>query len=341
MGTIDILINQSEKFYEKEMKKGETPFLRAWAKLSGEAFQDVTMLATKSTVERGQKFRHLSFVISKLWVKAVSDVEDIGKEGETAVQELIRIFGNRFSNAVMIQDQVNTEVCAQAGLELLRAAALTTKTKLLDQFSTECAILGGLALEGTMEHMVKELINRRGNEYQESCKDKKHDEALSLILASIAVFRGAIEQRNGPLGSTLQPFIELGVQLRREGTVDRNAPAKLAHHPGLEDPNLVRVVPSTHLQELTRVINQRIDGIDQIVSHAEREKQWVPIIRTVILLLGVALYAEEIDITLLPTLKGVTLGGLPKVSPNFMERHGMARYTRAIGYLQSGDHQHV
>lgn len=44
--------------------------------------------------------------ISKLWIKALNEVEELGEEGEFPLGEFIRIFAKRFSNTVMVKDQV-------------------------------------------------------------------------------------------------------------------------------------------------------------------------------------------------------------------------------------------
>lgn len=215
-----------------ELKKHLTnPDLNPEERLSkATALAEVGIELLLIAVERGPKFRHLCFVISKLWIEAVSDVEELGKEGEAPLQELIRIFAARFSSAVEVEDSVNAEICAQAGIELLRAAALIPKTTLVEKFGSEWAMLWTLALEkgGSMVYMTTQLILRRQEEYQECLKDKKkHDKAIGLALASLGVLREAFEQRSELAVASVLPIIESNLGLRRDGHTNHNAPAEI------------------------------------------------------------------------------------------------------------------
>ncbi|KAK5992631.1 Ankyrin repeat domain-containing 50-like protein [Cladobotryum mycophilum] len=316
-------------------------------------------------VGRGQKFRHLSFVISRLWIKAVTDVEDLGKEGEAPVRELIRIFVERFLQAVMIQDQVNAEVHEQAGIELLRAAALSPKTMLLDKFSEGWVPVLGLALERNMKYMAEEVISLRWEEYQRCFKDKEHDKALGLALAGMGVLRTAIKQRNGPAASALQPFIESGFRLARETHADRDAsPGGVIQVQDLgaifdavvslfataeeTQPNCLNTLASKIVdlagvasgnchQVFIGVINQRVEEAGRIVDSPERERQLIQISRTILIFLDIAMCAEERNPAVLSALKGVALGSLAGVLPNFTEMGELARYTKAIEYLYLED----
>jgi ankyrin repeat protein len=211
-----------------------------------ERFRKATALAQVGielllmAVERGPKFRHLCFVISKLWIRAVSDVEELGKEGELPLQEMIRIFAERFSSAVAVGDSVNAEICAQAGIELLRAAALIPKFTLLERFGSEWAKLWALALEkkGSMAYMASELILRRQEEYQECLQDKtKYDKAIGLSLASLGMLREAFEQRSDLQRSDLQrselvvasllPIIESNLGLTQNSRTSDGTPAEM------------------------------------------------------------------------------------------------------------------
>lgn len=320
-------------------------------------------------VEGGQNFRHLCFVISKLWVKAVTDVEHLGEKGEVLVREVIRIFVERFSSALAIQDQISAEVYAQAGIELLRAAALIQKTALLEKFSKEWTILWESALgkKGKMEYMAKQLIFQRQEEYQECLKDnKKHDKAVGLALTSLEMLRDAIEQRSGLATSALQPVVESCFQLTRDSYTSRDAPAEVVIQiRDLESifnavvklfvtaeeiqPGRLNILASRILdlvgaasgdrhKELEEVIKRCIDETDRIFHPPEREKQLMNISRTILVLLDIALTAGERNVAVLLKLKKVALQHSARLPPKFTERDELTRYTKAIEYLKSRDH---
>lgn len=314
-------------------------------------------------VERGQKFKHLSFVVSKLFVKAVDDVEDLGEDGEVPVRQLIRIFAERFSSAVIIQDQVSAEVCAQAGIELVRAAAaLSPKVKLLDKFCKEWAMRWEQVLDSNMENMAKGLLHRRWDEYQECVKNKKHDEAFGLALAGFGVLRAAIERGSGRAASMLQPFIESGFQLAQErishGDQEASSVSEISAifdavvslfataeemQPSCLDTlaakilDLVGIASDDYYRDIVGVVNHRIERAGQIIYPPERERQFIDICGTLIAFLDLALHTEENNCTLVSTLKGFILGSLAEVLSNFTNRDKLARYAKAIKYLKTGE----
>ncbi|APA08452.1 hypothetical protein sscle_04g032220 [Sclerotinia sclerotiorum 1980 UF-70] len=313
-------------------------------------------------VERGKRFKYLSFVISKLWIKALDDVEELGEAGQAPIREFIRIFQERFSNAVMIGDQVNAEVCTQAGIELLRAASFSPRKNLLEKLSNECVILINFSLEQNMAYMVNTLIDQRLKEYQEFLKDDKHVEAFGLALANIGVLRAAIEQRSDPTTSILQSTVESAVEWTQEFLTDRNKstaePASRQHLGAIVDAlisliaiaeeiqpgrlrslasnilDLAKLALSNDYKELNEVVNQRIEDADQIVSPYEREERLIQIARTNFLFLDIALCTEERDTIILGILEGMTSGSLIKMLPDFVERDELAGYVRAIEFLQ-------
>ncbi|KAK7744365.1 hypothetical protein SLS62_010220 [Diatrype stigma] len=309
-----------------------------------------------AAMERGKKFRPLCLIISKLWVKAVSDVEDLGEEGEAPVRELIRIFAERFTDAVMIQDQVHVEVYAQAAVELLRAAALSSKTTLLEKISNEWVVLWGLAIEKNMGHIVQELLRQRWEEYQTCFKGGKYDEAFGLALASLGVLRAAIERRNNTAISTLQPIIESGLQFAREGPAERkmscseirailNAVVRLFAtaeevQPGYLDTfavmilDLVGAVQGEYHQEIMGATTQRIEEAGRVIGPTERERQSMEISRTIVAFTEIALCAEGKYSAVLVALKELSLGPLAEVLPNFMDRDELSRYGKAIQYFR-------
>ncbi|CAD6446905.1 2cddeab7-f117-426f-9689-20ca9a29a157 [Sclerotinia trifoliorum] len=312
-------------------------------------------------VERGKQFKYLSFVISKLWIKALDDVEELGEAGQMPILAFIRIFQKRFSVAVKTKHQANAEVCTKAGIELLRAASFSPSINLLEKLSNECVVLIILALQQDMAYMINTLINQRLEEYQEFLKDGKHVEAFSLALANIGVLRAAIEQRSGPTASILQLSVESAVECTRKFLTDPNKstaePALKQYLRAIVDGvisligiaeevqpgrlrslasnilDLAKFAFSNHYKELTEVVNQRIKNADQILFRPEREKRLIQIARTIYLFLDIALCTEERDTVILTILKRIASGGLIKMLPDFVQRGELVGYVRVIEFL--------
>ncbi|KAI1411457.1 hypothetical protein F5Y13DRAFT_201028 [Hypoxylon sp. FL1857] len=307
-------------------------------------------------VERGQRFEHLSFVISRLWIKAVNDAEEFGEQGEVAIRKFIDVLVERFSNAVMIQDQANAQICAQAGIELVRAAALNPNTKLLDKCCEELVIQWGHIVDSNMEFMVEVLINQRRKEYQECPIGKKYDKALGLALASMGALRVAIKHRNHTAIDTLQHFMKSSVlsekvDKRKLGTIldylinlfataEEEQPDCLSAL-GVNVLDCLGAVLGVNYQVLKKVAKYRIKLADRVVEPREREKQLVQISRTILFFLELALDSEERNHNVFVVLKEIALGSLARTFPDFMSKNGLARYGRAIRYLKSGDLGHV
>ncbi|KAI1658394.1 hypothetical protein F4813DRAFT_356663 [Daldinia decipiens] len=314
-------------------------------------------------VERGQKFKHLSFVISKLWIEAVNDIEGLGEKGERPVKELIRLFSERFSHAVMIHDQVNARICLQAGVEFVRAAALSANKTLLNKFTREWLRWWELIVEKNMESMVKGLVDQRWKECQECLKGNMNDKALGLALTAIGILQTGIEYKNGPLGEMIRPVIESSFQLMQENflgdaeftrlsdrdldtvsdaLIDLFATAEEIQPGSLNTLALkmldCAITSSRNYQKLLGIIERHVRKVDQIASSSDREKQSIQIFRIVVMFINVALCAAEPNSSVLPVLKKMALENLAAKLPNFTERGELVPYTRAIAYLKSEDH---
>ncbi|KAK0765781.1 hypothetical protein N5P37_001719 [Trichoderma harzianum] len=288
-------------------------------------------------VERGKGFRHLSFVISKLWMIAMSDiVGHLGKAGEAPMQELIRILAERLSVAVKDKDQLNAEVCGQAGIELLRAAALSPRPKLLSRSSEKMVIELGVRLVESMNSMVDQITSMRWEEYQSCCKHSEHDEALGLTLVGLGVLRTAIKQDTDHVTSKLLPFIESGFEMAREAHLDRHAStgngipvrdlevifdAAVDLFAGTEEiqPGSLRIMAlkilaflgvksSNYQQSVIMLAFQRVEEASRIVNPTERRKQVFRIARTILA------FADADMARLLPTIAEIKeLAGYKKV----------------------------
>jgi ankyrin repeat protein len=185
-----------------------------WEKAKALALVGIELLVV--AVGRGEKFKRLSFVISKLWVQAVIDIDGLtlGKDGASATQQLIGVFAERFSSAVEMKDVAEVEVCGQGGIELLRAAALSRKKSVLNKFSGEWIRCWGFALKN-MRLVSEQMVRQRVTEYGECFKSNNHDEAFGLAFAAFELLRTAIKQRESQAVSTLCSSIQSGLQWTR------------------------------------------------------------------------------------------------------------------------------
>ncbi|OBS25862.1 hypothetical protein FPOA_06396 [Fusarium poae] len=140
-----------------------------WEKAKALALVGIELLVV--AVGRGEKFKRLSFVTSKLWVQAVIDVDILGKDGALATQQLIGVFAERFISAVEMKDVAEVEVCGKSGIELLRAAALSGNKSVLDKFSGEWIRCWDFALQN-MDFETQQTIQRRVMEHSECFVDE-------------------------------------------------------------------------------------------------------------------------------------------------------------------------
>ncbi|KAJ8123295.1 hypothetical protein ONZ43_g717 [Nemania bipapillata] len=269
----------------------------------------------------------------------------------------------------MIRDQVNAEICARAGIELLRAVALTPKARGSDKFSREWVIQWGRIFEGNMEYMARELINWSWREYRSCFKAKEHDEALGLAIVLIELLRAAIKYRIDSAASTMLPFIESGFHLITKGHDDHGTSMGLPTfqfkgtgaqhlgaifcaitglfataedvHPGylnalaLNILEFTVVVLGSDSQNLLEVVNQQVEQAGQIADEAERERQLIEILKTIIVFLEVALCTEGVSPDILLALRKLALGRLAELLPDFMDTPDFARYKNAARYLKS------
>ncbi|KAE8151678.1 hypothetical protein BDV25DRAFT_138601 [Aspergillus avenaceus] len=312
----------------------------------------------------GQRFQRLSFVISKLWIKAVNGVADLGETGDAAVHQLIRLFEKRFLYTVSRNDQVNAEICAQAGIELLRATVLVAKPTLLDQFSDKVVELFSKIIEGQMQAMINNLIKSRWKEYHNLWKDSKADEALSIPIVAIEVFRKAIQLNYEPAESELQPYIESGTQLSGDGdnfnssipwigieaqaqriglifdaavnlfaTSEKMQPYRL-NSIGSNILRAVAALPKDRIKDLEKVIDERIKRLGQINDNS-RDAAIMEMSRAIFVFLELTLCDPEGNDSLLSTFERVALKELLKIYPKFIENDELAQYTEAMKLFRS------
>ncbi|KAI1458354.1 hypothetical protein F4805DRAFT_146462 [Annulohypoxylon moriforme] len=312
------------------------------------------------TVERGPKFEHLAFVISKLWIRAVNDVDDLGEKGQEAIRKLIEIFVTPLSEAVKIQDPINSHVCAEAGVELMRAAVLNSKAKLVETFSKEWVDQWKLILEMNMQDMANEMMENRWKGFQRCFINGKHDEALGLALVGIEVLGASIKYESWPAASSLLPVIESGAQLVKDMQAYGDSTARHRVHVEVEDleclsnalvnlfaiaeekrfvrlKNLASTILdlanfASHecLWEIYGVIGKRIEESAQIVDARQREEQLSQIFRALVLFSDIALRAQDINPAVFSLLGKAYKAFLDKLPPNFKGRSELAEYARMV-----------
>ncbi|KAL5088510.1 hypothetical protein Trisim1_006468 [Trichoderma cf. simile WF8] len=314
-------------------------------------------------VERGKGFRHLSFVISKLWMIAMNDlVGHLGKTGEAPMQELIRILAGRLSVSVEAKDQLNAEVCGQAGIELLRAAALSPRPRLLSRFSEQLVTELGARLVENMNSMVDKITNMRWEEYKSCCKYSEHDKALGLRLVSLVVLRTAIKQGTDCVISKLLPFVESGFEMAREAHLDGHASSSndipvsdleaifdtTVHlfavseeiQPGslrtlaLKILAFLEVKSSNYQQSVIMLVFQRVEEAVRIVNPTERRKQVLRIARTILAFADADMGTKERYLTVRLIFDQVTSGHLTKLLPTIAEIKELAGYKKVIEHLK-------
>ncbi|PTB59232.1 hypothetical protein M431DRAFT_1864 [Trichoderma harzianum CBS 226.95] len=307
--TLEIAVQRRANELKRHLINEHLSLKRRFQKAETSVLPGIELLLV--AVERGKGFRHLSFVISKLWMIAMSDiVGHLGKAGEAPMQELIRILAERLSVAVKDKDQLNAEVCGQAGIELLRAAALSPRPKLLSRSSEKMVIELGVRLVESMNSMVDQITSMRWEEYQSCCKHSEHDEALGLTLVGLGVLRTAIKQDTDHVTSKLLPFIESGFEMAREAHLDRHAStgngipvrdlevifdAAVDLFAGTEEiqPGSLRIMAlkilaflgvksSNYQQSVIMLAFQRVEEASRIVNPTERRKQVFRIARTIL-----------------------------------------------------------
>ncbi|RGP70026.1 ankyrin repeat [Fusarium sporotrichioides] len=158
-----------------------------WEKAKALALVGIELLIV--AVGRGEKFKRLSFVTSKLWVQAVIDVDSLGKDGASATQQLMGVFAERFLSAIEVKDLAEVEVCGKSGIELLRAATLSGNKSVLNKFSDEWIRCWEFALQN-MDFETEQMVLRRVMEHGECCID---DEVSEGTVTAVELLQTAVK----------------------------------------------------------------------------------------------------------------------------------------------------
>ncbi|KAK5988309.1 Ankyrin repeat domain-containing protein 50 [Cladobotryum mycophilum] len=148
-----------------------------------------------TTVRRGPPYRRLTLVLSKFWMSAVCDVENLGELGQEPVARLISTFTENFSEPIKAQDHIKAELSGTSALELLKAAAVGPNKRVTIKSCEELVRQWRQAAENEMGALVVGLFDSKWGEYQKCIINKGYDEALSLAVAGLCLLQVAIEQR--------------------------------------------------------------------------------------------------------------------------------------------------
>ncbi|KAK4083733.1 uncharacterized protein Triagg1_1395 [Trichoderma aggressivum f. europaeum] len=312
--------------------------------------------------ERGKSFRHLSFVISKVWMIAMDDiVGHLGREGEAPMQEIIRILAERLSVAIKAKDQLSAEVCGQADIELLRAAALSPRPRLLSGFSEKLVVELGARRMESMDSMIDKIAHMRWEEYQSCCKYSEYDKALGLTLVGLGVLRTAIKQGIGCVASKLQPFIETGFEMAREAhldchtstgndipvhdleaifdaTLDLFAAAEEIQPGSLKTLALkilafFGVKSRNYQQSVIMLVSRRVEEGVRIVNPTERRKQMLRIARTILAFADADRCNKERSLTVILALNQIPFKHLVRVLLTIDEIKELPGYKDCIEYV--------
>ncbi|KAK8244181.1 hypothetical protein HDK90DRAFT_531290 [Phyllosticta capitalensis] len=163
-----------------------------------------------TAVQRGAKLRQLTFILSKLWVSAINNVEGMEGQGDEdgAVWTLIHLFTNWFAEAIMASDQSRAQLYANAGVEVLRGAALSQEKSVMEKFVDEWVKKWMFTIEKGKGNWINGLIEPWCMEYKKCIVRRKYEEALGLALAGMGLLRAAITLKDcDKVAETLQPMI--------------------------------------------------------------------------------------------------------------------------------------
>ncbi|KAL7931114.1 hypothetical protein V8C35DRAFT_329699, partial [Trichoderma chlorosporum] len=162
------------------------------------------------TFRHVDKFKRLSSILSDLYISAVNDVEDLGEHGDAAVRRLLQVVVQIFLDTIETGDRREVRAGAEAGVEVLRQAALNPKKNLIDTFAGEWVRQWEVMRENDMIGVVRDIINDRWQEYQISLRDEKYDQVLSLAITALGLIRAAFEQELGQVIEEFMPTLEKG-----------------------------------------------------------------------------------------------------------------------------------
>ncbi|KAI9896268.1 hypothetical protein N3K66_008440 [Trichothecium roseum] len=313
-----------------------------------------------AAVERGQRSRHLSYIISKLWTRAVQDVESLGRDGEAPVQEFIEIFMARACKAIDTQDPVNTEVCLKAVLALLGASALSPKRNLLYMFGAKWVEAWNRALSTNMAHVGVRVMDERREEMEQLLREDAYEKALASVLADAGVLRQAIRLGSETAVSSLRKCLEHGLDLLARIGSDSTDPLMERHVRACFDTvtelfataeqvrprhldtvarkvlRVCQVMPESRYGEMMGIMNNLIEEADLGIDPSRREARLVQIRRTIALFIEVALGSEDDNRRVLETLKDNSLPNLTGQVPDIRKVAESAQYTKAARYLDHG-----
>ncbi|UKZ47093.1 hypothetical protein TrVGV298_001307 [Trichoderma virens] len=165
---------------------------------------------------RNREFERLSFILSKLYNSAANELEDLGERGHQAVRDLLQVIVKDFSDVLYSGDQFEVRVCANAGLEVLRQAALSPKKNLMNAYADQWVRQWSLVIEKNMGYVIRDIIQDRWQEYKISLEEEKYDQVLSLAITSLSLIRAAFEQELNEVIEAFMPTVETAFEQTME-----------------------------------------------------------------------------------------------------------------------------
>ncbi|KAI0847664.1 hypothetical protein F5Y00DRAFT_271006 [Daldinia vernicosa] len=293
---------------------------------------------------------------------------DLGEQGQTPVREIIRIFSTRFSAAVRSRDRINAEICGQAGLEFVIAAALSPKRSLMDKLNEEWARQWNIAVEAEMDDLVNEILNQRWEEYQKYITAKRRDKPLGLAIAAMGTLGAAIQKGFIVVTQALLDIINLGFRwttslesLEEQGrqsshvfngsqqsdlndfdvgrvfdaainlfaTAEGTNPNRL-HTFALTILNAIESASNEFQEALKELVLQRIQTARKGVHAPELSQYLIEVSTTIVYLLNTAwsIKGDGMCKTIL------LLKNLTRALPKLTEKSELARYEHAIRFLK-------
>ncbi|UKZ73665.1 hypothetical protein TrVFT333_001315 [Trichoderma virens FT-333] len=159
---------------------------------------------------RNREFERLSLILSNLYNSAINDLEDLGDRGHQAVRDLLQGIANAFSDALYSGDQFEVRVCADAGVEVLKQAALSPKKGLLNAYADEWVRQINRIMEKNMTSVIHDIIKARWKDYQTFLEKEEYDQVLSLRIIALILLRAAFEQELNEVIEVFMPTVEMG-----------------------------------------------------------------------------------------------------------------------------------
>lgn len=264
-----------ESLVKQLMNNRAIEYKRYWVdpKLTEEQRLDKVMTLSRVSVElllvtfrNKETFKGLSLILSCLCSSAVNDVVDLKEQGNKAVRKFLQIAAKVFSEAAESKDRVEIRACADAGMELLKQAALNPKKDMIDPCADEWVRQWNQVIKDDMKDVIAGIVEIRLQEFRAALKEETYDEVLGLDIAALALLRAAIEQEFSGVIDELLPAVEMGFRSTMDtlrGFFTLNAPTV--------DQSLAQILGAEFSPERRHIYETVIESFFSLISMAERK----------------------------------------------------------------------